>query len=250
MDPVDIELPGIETLSALVTVSGIIVLGVYIPKLLWDCCFRQSQEILAVLYEIKNEIADLKTSLDQLHGQNTFVFETEEEQEQEQDEGMSEQSEQSGQSGQSGQSEQSEISSEDVDEDAPSVATDESLETMVAPLLAETTAAAVATTVSEQDDKHALLRAKLADKRELCVSYKKTTFVGTYEVKAAAPNGYVIRHNNVEYLTPSQFSFKLKKTVNPAISSDNGWDTVYLITGETEKGKPIKTSLKEFINQA
>ena len=118
MDPVDIELPGIETLSALVTVSGIIVLGVYIPKLLWDCCFRQSQEILAVLYEIKNEIADLKTSLDQLHGQNTFVFETEEEQEQEQDEGMSEQSEQSGQSGQSGQSEQSEISSEDVDEDA------------------------------------------------------------------------------------------------------------------------------------
>lgn len=105
-------------------------------------------------------------------------------------------------------------------------------------------------TAPAPDDKHALLRSKLVTGRELFVSYKRTTFIGTYELKPGAPHGYVIKHNNVEYLTPSQFSFKVKLSVNPAISSDNGWDTVYVITGNNDNGKPIKASLKTLINEA
>ena len=96
-------------------------------------------------------------------------------------------------------------------------------------------------------DKHAILCSKLTPNQELFVSYKKTTFLAKFELKESAPHGYVLKYNNTEYVTPSQFSFKLKKTLNPAISSDNGWDTVYIITGHTDKGKPIKKSLKELI---
>ena len=96
-------------------------------------------------------------------------------------------------------------------------------------------------------DKHALLRTKLTNNQELFVSYKKTTFLAKYELKDSAPHGYVLKYNNVEYVTPSQFSFKLKKTLNPSISSDNGWDTVYIITGHNDKGKPLKKSLKELV---
>lgn len=96
-------------------------------------------------------------------------------------------------------------------------------------------------------DKHAVLCSKLTHNQELFVSYKKTTFSAKFELKESAPHGYVLKYNNTEYVTPSQFSFKLKKTLNPAISSDNGWDTVYIITGHTDKGKPIKKSLKELV---
>jgi len=96
-------------------------------------------------------------------------------------------------------------------------------------------------------DKHTLLRSKLTNNQELYVSYKRTTFLAKYEQKESTPHGYVLKYNNVEYLTPSQFSFAMKKTLNPAISSDNGWDTVFIITGYTENGKPLKKSLKELI---
>jgi len=98
-----------------------------------------------------------------------------------------------------------------------------------------------------ESDKHAILRTKLTPNQELFVSYKKTTFLAKFILKESAPHGYVLMHNNTEYVTPSQFSFKLKKTLNPTISSDNGWDTVYIITGQNEKGKPIKKSLKELV---
>ena len=96
-------------------------------------------------------------------------------------------------------------------------------------------------------DKHAILRTKLTNNQELFVSYKKTTFLAKYELKDSAPHGYVLKYDNAEYVTPSQFSFKLKKTLNPSISSDNGWDTVYIITGHNDKGKPLKKSLKKLV---
>jgi hypothetical protein len=90
----------------------------------------------------------------------------------------------------------------------------------------------------------------MKDGNELYVSYKKTTFVGKYMVKPDSPHGYIIQHNSVDYLTPSQFSFKMKRSVNPFISSDNGWDSIHILSGVDEKGKQIKMSLKEYINKA
>lgn len=96
---------------------------------------------------------------------------------------------------------------------------------------------------TEEIDKHAILRQKLKENQQVFVSYKKTTFVAIYETKISAPHGYVFKYNNEEYVTPSQLSFKLKRSLNPNIISDNGWDTVYINDANDDKKKHTLKSL-------
>jgi hypothetical protein len=97
------------------------------------------------------------------------------------------------------------------------------------------------------EEKHKRLLQRLTPGQLVYVSYKKTTFPATFTVKTDAPHGYVFEAGTETFLTPSQFSFKRKHALNPEVSSDNGWDTVYVITGRTEKNKDIKKSLNELI---
>ena len=97
------------------------------------------------------------------------------------------------------------------------------------------------------EEKHKRLLQRLTPGQLVYVSYKKTTFPATFILKPTAPHGYVFEAGTETFLTPSQFSFKRKHALNPEVSSDNGWDTVYIITGRTEKNKDIKKSLNELI---
>jgi hypothetical protein len=103
---------------------------------------------------------------------------------------------------------------------------------------------AVATT--PEADRHAALKRLLLNK-EVHLTYKKQTFVAKIAHKAEAPHGYQIVCGKDEYNTPSHFSYAKKSTVNPNIHSDNGWDSIYVVTGVNAKGKQTKLSLKEFI---
>ena len=106
-------------------------------------------------------------------------------------------------------------------------------------------AAPVATT--PESDRHAKLKRRLLNK-EIHLTYKNTTFTAWIKNSPTAPHGYLIVSGKNEYNTPSHFSYAMKSSINPTIHSDNGWDSVYVFTGEvTEKGKKIKQSLKEFI---
>jgi hypothetical protein len=97
------------------------------------------------------------------------------------------------------------------------------------------------------EEKHKRLVQRLTPGQQVFVSYRKTTFPATFMLNPSAPNGYVFNAGTETFLTPSQFSFKRKHSLNPEVSSDNGWDTVYVITGKTEKNKDIKKSLNEII---
>lgn len=103
-----------------------------------------------------------------------------------------------------------------------------------------------APSVTPESDRHAALKRLLLNK-EVHLTYKKQTFVAKITHKAEAPHGYLIVCGKDEYNTPSHFSYAKKSTVNPNIHSDNGWDSIYVITGTNAKGKQTKLSLKEFI---
>ena len=103
------------------------------------------------------------------------------------------------------------------------------------------------TQAQKLDEKHKRLLTKLQPNTEVYMNYKKTTFTAKFVLNPAAPHGYVFEAGSETFLTPTQFSFKRKHALNPEISSDNGWDTVYVITGKTEKNKDIKKSLNELI---
>jgi hypothetical protein len=101
----------------------------------------------------------------------------------------------------------------------------------------------------EQEDKHDILRKLLKDSAHVFCSYKGTQIDATFHLKETAPHGYVIRDSqNVEYETPTHFSFTKKREINPKIHSDNGWDSVYIHKGQTKKGKPKKLSLKALVD--
>jgi pyruvate/2-oxoglutarate dehydrogenase complex dihydrolipoamide acyltransferase (E2) component len=95
-------------------------------------------------------------------------------------------------------------------------------------------------------DRHAALKRLLLNK-EVHLTYKKQNFVAKIADKATAPHGYQIVCGNEEYNTPSHFSYTKKLAVNPNIHSDNGWDSIYVVTGADARGKQTKLSLKEFI---
>lgn len=97
------------------------------------------------------------------------------------------------------------------------------------------------------DDKHGLLRQRLANGAEVHVLYKKKVTTANYEVSPDASHGYVFKYNGADYTTPSHFSTYIKKQANPAVQADNGWDSIYIITGAAANGKPIKASLNELI---
>jgi hypothetical protein len=99
---------------------------------------------------------------------------------------------------------------------------------------------------SQDADRHALLKRLLLNK-EVHLKYKKTVFTATIIDKADAPHGYTIVCGQDQYNTPSHFSYAKKFAINPSIHSDNGWDSVYVVTGTNEKGKQTKQSIKEFI---
>jgi hypothetical protein len=223
MDPVEL---GINSLELGGLFAGVLALTL-MTRIALYCCNDtprvtvSNMDLLKHLESISADLDELKQTVSQLQTGNTFVFETEsdsetshdqeQEQEQEQEQDVSEQ-----------------------EQESPQVPVQ----------------AVVAAESNPKDAKHAQLRQKMKDGTELYVSYKKTTFVGKYVVKADAQNGYVIQHNGADYLTPSQFSFKMKRAINPAIPSDNGWDSIHILTGLDEKGKQIKMSLKDYINTA
>ena len=97
------------------------------------------------------------------------------------------------------------------------------------------------------EEKHRRLVRCLTPGQQVFVSYKKTTFPASFRLLPSAPHGYVFEAGTESFLTPSQFSFKRKHALNPEVSSDNGWDTVYVITGKNEKNKDIKKSLNDLI---
>ena len=98
------------------------------------------------------------------------------------------------------------------------------------------------------DDKHTRLLAALPANSEVHITYKKQTWSAIFTPKEDSAHGYVFTANNETYNTPSHFSTHVKKQINPAIQADNGWDSIYIITGTTKSGKPAKVSLNELIN--
>jgi len=100
----------------------------------------------------------------------------------------------------------------------------------------------------EPEDKHARLLLRLEADAEVRITYKKQTIAALFKPRADAPNGYVFKTATGEYNTPSHFSTYVKKKINPAIQADNGWDSLYIVTGTTSSGKPIKMSLNDLIN--
>ena len=100
----------------------------------------------------------------------------------------------------------------------------------------------------KQEDKHDVIRRLIKEGTELYCTYKSTTLTGTFHLKESAPHGYVIRDvHNVEYDTPTHFSFTKKRLINPKIHSDNGWDSVYIHSGTNKKGEPKKVTLKTLV---
>ena len=100
----------------------------------------------------------------------------------------------------------------------------------------------------EPEDKHARLLTRLQADAEVRITYKKQTIAAQFKPRADAPNGYVFKTASGEYNTPSHFSTYVKKKINPAIQADNGWDSLYIVTGATSSGKPVKMSLNDLIN--
>jgi type II secretory ATPase GspE/PulE/Tfp pilus assembly ATPase PilB-like protein len=98
------------------------------------------------------------------------------------------------------------------------------------------------------DDKHTRLLAALPANSEVHITYKKQTWSAIFTPKEDSAHGYVFTANNETYNTPSHFSTHVKKQINPAIQADNGWDSIYIVTGTTKSGKPAKVSLNELIN--
>jgi len=98
------------------------------------------------------------------------------------------------------------------------------------------------------DDKHARLLAALPANSEVHITYKKQTWSAIFTPKEDTAHGYVFVANEENYNTPSHFSTHVKKQINPAIQADNGWDSIYIVTGTTKSGKPAKVSLNELIN--
>jgi hypothetical protein len=97
------------------------------------------------------------------------------------------------------------------------------------------------------DDKHARLLAALPANSEVHITYKKQTWSAIFTPKEDSAHGYVFVANEENYNTPSHFSTHVKKQINPAIQADNGWDSIYIVTGTTKSGKPAKVSLNELI---
>jgi hypothetical protein len=223
MDPVELGI-GMNEIGGLF--AGVVALTL-MTRLTVYCCSDvpkktvSNMDLLKHLESITADIDELKQAVSQLQTGNTFVFETETDSELSQDEAKEE---------------------ETHDEPTP--------EATQVPEVVEAVAAVVPAESNSKDAKHAQLRQKMKDGNELYVSYKKTTFIGKYRLKTDAQNGYVIQHNGVDYLTPSQFSFKMKRSINPSIPSDNGWDSIHVLTGLDEKGKQMKMSLKDYINTA
>lgn len=83
--------------------------------------------------------------------------------------------------------------------------------------------------------------------RDVYVSYKGKVVVGKIKAKSASPHGYIVQCESDEYNTLSNFSFSKKSAINPNLTSDSGWDSVYVVTGATEKGKQIKKSIRAFV---
>lgn len=98
----------------------------------------------------------------------------------------------------------------------------------------------------QEKDKHYYLIEALNDGDDVYLTYKKQTFQAKFVLKEDAQHGYVLVSNNVEYNTPSHFSFAMKSSINKNITSDNGWDSLHILT-TNEKGKQKKVALNLLI---
>ena len=102
--------------------------------------------------------------------------------------------------------------------------------------------------VTHNQKKHIQLKKLLKDGQVINLYYLKKTFTAEFKLSDKSPNGYILKHGKEEYNNPSHFSFAKKSELNPYIRADNGWDSLYIVSGTKESGVPIKKSLNEIIN--
>ena len=208
-----------------------------------------SASLLAISYVNKTDqtIAELRMEVAALSNFVVRHFEQEdEEEEEEEDEELEEELEEEEEE----QLDAEELDAEQLDEDA-----DDEQEVVAEQLLDESVddesneendvSPPLSTT---GDDKHTRLLAALPANSEVHITYKKQTWSAIFTPKEDSAHGYVFTANNETYNTPSHFSTHVKKQINPAIQADNGWDSIYIVTGTTKSGKPAKVSLNELIN--
>jgi len=225
MDPINTD-----TANALVLFGIVSILGV---------------SILAINYATKTEntIAELRLEIAALSDFVTRHFEPEEELEEEEEEELEEE-----------EKEEEDFDAELLEEEANEA--DDEQEIVAEQLLDESIedesnneendVSPPLSTVG--DDKHARLLAALPANSEVHITYKKQTWSAIFTPKEDSAHGYVFVANEENYNTPSHFSTHVKKQINPAIQADNGWDSIYIVTGTTKSGKPAKVSLNELIN--
>ena len=208
-----------------------------------------SASLLAISYVNKTDqtIAELRMEVAALSNFVVRHFEQEdEEEEEEEDEELEEELE---------EEEEEQLDAEELDAEQPDEDADDEQEVVAEQLLDESVddesneendvSPPLSTT---GDDKHTRLLAALPANSEVHITYKKQTWSAIFTPKEDSAHGYVFTANNETYNTPSHFSTHVKKQINPAIQADNGWDSIYIVTGTTKSGKPAKVSLNELIN--
>ena len=208
-----------------------------------------SASLLAISYVNKTDqtIAELRMEVAALSNFVVRHFEQEdEEEEEEEDEELEEELE---------EEEEEQLDAEELDAEQLETDADDEQEVVAEQLLDESiddesneendVSPPLSTT---GDDKHTRLLAALPANSEVHITYKKQTWSAIFTPKEDSAHGYVFTANNETYNTPSHFSTHVKKQINPAIQADNGWDSIYIVTGTTKSGKPAKVSLNELIN--
>jgi len=214
-------------------VLGALTIAKYLMDTLVYCCTRKD-----------NRMSKLLSEVDAMKGQNLVILEhldlllekdrlAQEYQDQDSQDNQTQYSQDQGQETQDSQEQQTQ-------EEAP-------VANYTTENIVDEISKTPLTQAQKLDEKHKRLLSKLQPNTEVYMSYKKTTFTAKFVLKPSAPHGYVFEAGSETFQTPTQFSFKRKHTLNPEISSDNGWDTVYVITGKTDKNKDIKKSLNELI---
>ena len=213
-----------ENLDKIMLTLGAFVVVKFIGDMLCGLCTRRKNKYDVLMSEIAELKAQNERIIAGLYAESSEASSTEEQQqEQEQEQGQ--------------QQEQHEAPAEDQAQAQTNTITDYSAQNIVDELSHS----------AKVEEKHKRLLQRLTPGQLVYVSYKKTTFPATFRLLPSAPHGYVFEAGTESFLTPSQFSFKRKHALNPEVSSDNGWDTVYIVTGQNEKNKDIKKSLNEVI---
>ena len=216
-----------ENLDKIMLTLGAFVVVKFIGDMLCGLCTRRKNKYDALMSEIAELKAQNERIIAGLYAESSEASSTEE-----QEQGQGQEQDQVG-----AEEQQDQAPAEHQEQTQTNTITDYSAQNIVDELSHS----------AKVEEKHKRLLQRLTPGQLVYVSYKKTTFPATFRLLPSAPHGYVFEAGTESFLTPSQFSFKRKHALNPEVSSDNGWDTVYIVTGQNEKNKDIKKSLNEVI---